>query len=123
MPGTIIKQCRESKAYSQEYVAKQMGISQNAYSKIENNRTQLTVNHLKLLSKILDVEVLDLLRDEFEIRRPHELIDATANRKTTLFLLNNLQHQIKLKEKETHVLYAVIAALLKTTEQIIEEID
>lgn len=40
---------------------------QTAYSKIKNNVTQLTVHHIKQLSKILDVPLLDVLKDHFEI--------------------------------------------------------
>jgi transcriptional regulator with XRE-family HTH domain len=47
-----------------------MSISQNAYSKIENNITQLTVRHIKLLSTILEAPITDLLNDDFEIHRP-----------------------------------------------------
>jgi transcriptional regulator with XRE-family HTH domain len=70
MPGNIIKQYRELRNYSQEYVCQKMGISQNAYSKIENNITQLTVNHLKSISSTLDIPIIDLLKDDFEIRKP-----------------------------------------------------
>lgn len=70
MPGTVIRKFRESKRLTQEYVAGRMGISQNAYSKIENNITQLTVNHLKKLSDILEVPMSDLMKDEFELHRP-----------------------------------------------------
>ena len=70
MPGHIIKHYREVKNYSQKYVASKLGISQNAYSKIENNLTQLTVHHIKELSKILEVPITDFLRDDFEIHKP-----------------------------------------------------
>lgn len=56
--------------YSQKYIAAKLGVSQNAYSKIENNITQLTVHHIKELSKILEVPVTDLLKDDFEIHKP-----------------------------------------------------
>lgn len=49
MPGTIIKKIRESKSLKQETVAKELGISQAAYSKIENNITELTVRHCRIL--------------------------------------------------------------------------
>jgi transcriptional regulator with XRE-family HTH domain len=51
MPGTVIRKYREMRNFSQKYVAAKLGISQNAYSKIENNITQLTVQHVKELSK------------------------------------------------------------------------
>ncbi len=70
MPGTIIKQLREKIGYSQEGVASDMGISQSAYSKIENNQTELKVWHCKVLSKIFGYNVYDLLPDDFEIHKP-----------------------------------------------------
>lgn len=70
MPGSVIRKYRELRNYTQEYVAKQMNISQNAYSKIENNYTQLTVKHVRDLSRILEVSILDLLKSDFEIHKP-----------------------------------------------------
>lgn len=70
MPGTVIKRIRQERNLKQEEVARQMGISQAAYSKLENNQTELTVRHCKMLSKIFGVNVYDYLEDDFEIVRP-----------------------------------------------------
>lgn len=78
-----------------------MGISQNAYSKIENNITQVTVNHLKAISVTLDVPVMDLLRDDFEIRKPNHLNDCEINRTEVIIYLLDLQQTIKHKKKKT----------------------
>jgi len=56
----------------QEDVAQQMGISQAAYSKLENNQTELTVRHCKMLSRIFGVNVYEYLEDDFEIVRPRK---------------------------------------------------
>jgi len=72
MPGTVIKQLRMKMNLKQDNVAKAMGISQAAYSKIENNLTELTVRHCKMLSKIFGVNVYDFLEDDFEIVRPKQ---------------------------------------------------
>lgn len=69
MPGSIIKRLREKKGMKQETVAIEMGISQAAYSKIENNITELTVRHCKVLSRVFGENVYDFLDDDFEIRR------------------------------------------------------
>ena len=69
MPGLIIRDLRERKGLKQETVAIEMGISQAAYSKIENNITELTVRHCKLLSRIFGVNVYDFFDDDFEIHR------------------------------------------------------
>jgi transcriptional regulator with XRE-family HTH domain len=69
MPGTIIKNLREKKGLKQETVATEMGISQAAYSKIENNITELTVRHCKIMSRLFGVNVYDYFDEDFEIRR------------------------------------------------------
>lgn len=77
MPGKKIKQLREAKGLKQEVVAKEMGITQAAYSKIENNITQLTVRHCKILSRVFGENVYDHFDDDFEIIR-HEVTEKPA---------------------------------------------
>lgn len=52
-----IRTVREYRNYTQEYVAAKLGISQNAYSKIELNYTKITVERLCRIAIILDIEV------------------------------------------------------------------
>lgn len=60
-PHVKIKQIRELKNLTQEYIASQLAISIRAYSKIESGETQLTINRLNEISKILNVEPMDIL--------------------------------------------------------------
>ena len=57
-----IKNIREIKNLTQEYMAEQLGITQAGYSKIENGTTLLTLKKLIEISKILVVDVEDILR-------------------------------------------------------------
>lgn len=50
---------------SQEYMAAKMGTCQNAYSKIELGKTQLTVEHLFYIADALGVEMEELLKNNF----------------------------------------------------------
>lgn len=59
-----LKKIREERHYTQEYIAKKLGISIRAYSKIERGETQLTINRLKEISAILNVSPFELLTDE-----------------------------------------------------------
>ncbi|MGD1839454.1 MAG: helix-turn-helix domain-containing protein [Thermonemataceae bacterium] len=60
--GDRIRKIREEREYSQEYVAEQLGISQNAYSKIEINQTQnFTLERLEKLAQIFEVSIADIL--------------------------------------------------------------
>jgi transcriptional regulator with XRE-family HTH domain len=44
-----------------EYIAEKLGITQNAYSRIENNQTRLTAERLEKLSVILSVSLMELM--------------------------------------------------------------
>lgn len=63
---TRIKHIRESKNFTQEYMAGKLGISQNAYSKIESGQTRLTTDRMEEISKALDIPVESLLTDDFK---------------------------------------------------------
>lgn len=101
--------------YSQKYVASRMGISQNAYSKIENNITQLTVHHVKQLSQILDLPITDLLKDEFEIHRPM-VVPHTASKNDLLKEVERLRQKIEALPSAKHHSYIVAMSLLVATE-------
>ena len=60
-PEIKIKQIRELKNFTQEYVATQLGLTTRAYSKIESGETQLTINRLNEISGILGVEPMEVL--------------------------------------------------------------
>ncbi len=60
-PELKIKQIRELKNVSQEFVANQLGLSIRAYSKIETGETQLTINRLNEISKALGVNPIEVL--------------------------------------------------------------
>jgi transcriptional regulator with XRE-family HTH domain len=118
MPGHIIKKYRESKDYSQKHVASKMGISQNAYSKIENNLTQLTVHHIKQLSKIFDVPVIDLLKDDFEIHKPIGLA-GNVTKKDLLAHIERLNNTVLSKHAVKHEGYIVAISLVIAAENAI----
>jgi DNA-binding XRE family transcriptional regulator len=59
--GSNIKYSRLMRNYSQDYLARMLNISQNAYSKIELGYTRVTVDRLYLISKVLEVNIFDLI--------------------------------------------------------------
>ena len=60
-PELKIKQIRELKNITQEYIATQLGLSIRAYSKIETGETQLTINRLNEISEALGVDPIEVL--------------------------------------------------------------
>lgn len=59
-----IKEIRIEKGYSQSDIGEMLGMSQNAYSKIELNQTRLTVAHLIIINDILETSFETLLLKE-----------------------------------------------------------
>lgn len=54
-----IRILRDTKGYSQSYIASELKVSQGYYSKIENGCKPISDYYLKKLSKILEVNLLD----------------------------------------------------------------
>lgn len=119
MPGSVIRKYRELRNYSQEYVAGKMGISQNAYSKIENNITQLTVSHIRQISAILEVSIMDLLKDDFEIRHGSDIQMESVTKDALLHNLDQIRKKIESRSPQKHEFYPVIMALLQSVDMTI----
>lgn len=122
MPGSVLRKYREIRNYSQDYIARKMGISQNAYSKIENNITQLTVNHVKQISQILEVSIMDLLRDDFEIHGPHTIETESISKDALLAMMDRVREKLTDKSPQKHDFYPVIMALLQSMDSTIENV-
>ncbi len=61
-----IRQIRLQRNYTQEYLAAELGISQNAYSKTELGYSKITIDRLFHIASILEVPVVELLYPEPE---------------------------------------------------------
>lgn len=58
---TRMRALRFEKGYTQRYVAHKLRISQNAYSKMEIGKSQLTMERLILFADVMDVDLVNLL--------------------------------------------------------------
>jgi transcriptional regulator with XRE-family HTH domain len=62
-----IRNKREYRNYTQEYLAAKLDISQNAYSKIELGYTKITVERLFQISDVLEYDIIDLISVKPEV--------------------------------------------------------
>ena len=70
--GNKIRTLRDIKGYSQEYMAQQMSMTASAYSKLERDETEMTLNRLVEIAKILGVDTQTILNfDEKQIFNFH----------------------------------------------------
>ncbi|WP_223606431.1 helix-turn-helix domain-containing protein [Chryseobacterium sp. OSA05B] len=58
--GQNIRKIRRSKDFTQEYMAFEMGISQKAYSDIENAKVKINLDILTKISDILEIKPSDI---------------------------------------------------------------
>ena len=59
--GAKIRRIRALKGYSQEYMAISLGITQNSYSKLENQKTKMSLERIHTIAKILEIDPLELI--------------------------------------------------------------
>jgi len=65
--ATRIRTIREVRNLKQDYMADRLGISQNAYSRLENGQTRITLERLQRVSELLDTPVEEFLNDADQI--------------------------------------------------------
>ena len=58
-----IRFLRESQGISQEFLANELGISQKTLSRMENGQTEISINQLKGIAKVLGVSATELFED------------------------------------------------------------
>ena len=66
-PQKIMRILRESKDYSQEYVANVLNISQKTYSSIELGKSKLTVQRIQQLAELYNVKPEYFLSEELPV--------------------------------------------------------
>lgn len=94
--GRQIKNLRESKNYTQEYLAKCLDITQRAYSKIENDEVSLSVEKLKRISDVLEVEISAF----FDANAKHVYNNLSSYQKGgNAVVINQAEKAIELYEK------------------------
>lgn len=59
-----VRRHRTEKGISQQQLAEKIGISQQAYMKVENGRTKLTVPVLLKIADVLEMDLAELFRPE-----------------------------------------------------------
>jgi transcriptional regulator with XRE-family HTH domain len=91
--GENIKKMRELKGYTQEEMASKLNISQNGYSKIEREETDVQFSRLVQISQALEIDLLDLIA--FDGQRLLFNVSNTNNHTGFAYLNNDLPTILK----------------------------
>jgi len=106
-----IRILRKIKGYSQDYIAKKMGITQSSYARFENQGVKIDFNIIEQVADVLEMEICSIIsyhnsgnRKEVEIvsqdqRELLKKVNHYADRNAYLQKMNE-QFQKQLKDKE-----------------------
>ncbi len=114
--GYKIKQLRELRNYTQSYVAEQLNISVSGYGKIERNETDISLNRLMQISKILETDFNTILNfDKQNIFNLQHNNVANAIVQNQQILDKPIDERLKQLEKDNIILKESLNALLKNS--------
>ncbi|RZK10540.1 MAG: XRE family transcriptional regulator [Flavobacterium sp.] len=116
MHGDKIKTIRELRGFSQEYMASELGIAQNSYSKIETNQIKLTADTLQKISEILCVSIQDIM-SHYPVLVNFDFVNDKRNKgmqeKLPSLDKDLVEKLIAAKDNEIHYLRELVNGLLK----------
>lgn len=120
MYGEKIKTIRELRGFSQEYLADQLGIAQNTYSKIETGQTRLNADTLKKIAQLLGVSPVDILSNQPVIINFESGSHLQKNPRNDHYTFQKefVDRLVESKEKEIEYLKEIISALIKEKESL-----
>ncbi len=100
-----IRKYRELRGYSQEYMASELQISQPSYAKMENDSTKITVERLFSISKLLDMDIAELLDLKKQTIYNQDLKDSAVGHQTVqnLYQENKEVYKELLKSKDEQI--------------------
>lgn len=108
--GNNIKKLRELKNYTQAYMAEKLNMSVPGYSKIENDKTDITISKINAIAEVLEADLATILnfdpKNVFN-QNVHSSVVTGYNHQLTINgnlddILSKLQNEInELKKKDS----------------------
>jgi transcriptional regulator with XRE-family HTH domain len=94
-----LKELRLKKGLSQTQMSEMLGLSQNAYSKIENGTTELTIERLEQIAAIFGFKAIDILQPDSDIiRKQNRLLNKYSR---------TIRRSIRMSKRLNNIAYAV----------------
>lgn len=113
-----IRKFRKEKGLSQENMASDLGISQTAYTNLENGVTHLSVDRLMLIAHLLERDIIDFFPESLLSQETVSSVEQLEKKKMEVLVQENnklhdemshtFQETIELLTKEIEVLQGII---------------
>jgi transcriptional regulator with XRE-family HTH domain len=116
--GQKIKKLRELKNFTQSHIASELGITQSAYSKIEQGETEVSYSKL---SKI--AEVLGMAPEEIMTFNEQMIFNVMHNQTGNGFVVNKgfTENERKLYEDQINQLKEEVSYLKKVLDKLLKD--
>jgi transcriptional regulator with XRE-family HTH domain len=100
-----IRKARESRSFSQEFMAAKLGVSQNVYSRMEQGLAKIEIERLLQISEILETSISDLIG-----AKDRQTVNITNNQTVNGNVSNNTPiNEVKsLHEKQIELYVTII---------------
>jgi transcriptional regulator with XRE-family HTH domain len=100
-----IRMARLTKNFSQQNMADELDITVAAYSNIERGVTELTVTRLLQISRILEINGPDLIREDLHavVNDGQDVYQTAITQQLLLLMQQMQQHQIQLDSLQTEI--------------------
>lgn len=98
-------------------MASQLGISQNAYSRIELNKTKLTTEVAEKIASILEISLMDLLSKD------NPIVSFSNNTIDKGYIHNHYETQIEIYEKTIEFLKEELKEAKLREEKLLKMIE
>lgn len=126
--GTKIRLIREQKGWDQGSLAKELGISQPALSKIESDQTKLSWDHALKLSEVFDVDPEYFFDSNINNyisnnQKVNQLYNSDYHDNNIDFIKGLYESQLKLKDELLQERYERILELKNLVEDLKSELD
>jgi transcriptional regulator with XRE-family HTH domain len=114
MYGQKIRLIRTARGMGQEEMARRLGITQSAYSKIENNGLRIDEETLEKIARQLGVSPEDIKAQEPVIinfqnsPQSSNSINGNVNYHTNEKIIEQLTHQLETKDKQIEQLLSIL---------------
>lgn len=101
----LIRKLRLERNLTQEYIAHELEISQNAYCKIENGQVNITVDRLQQIAGVFGVPLSVFMPENADVH-------------TGDFLLTELKHMIGVLKEELQAKQKLVDGLMEVIREI-----
>lgn len=112
--GHKIRQIRELKGFSREYVASKLAIGETAYRKIETGETKLTLERIEQIAGVLELDVLQIMSFDSSVIFHNNIQSIQSNQQIHQYHTSPetellvLQKEVELLREQNNILRQIV---------------